>query len=90
MPYCVPDLASKEISAVVESLKRTIHDLCKVSSVAGTNADAAYFLDASEYLFLSTNVAKQHPHLLESVIVRRYQSYLPEELGRKWLVGALL
>jgi hypothetical protein len=41
-------------------------------------------LNVPDYFFVSTNVAKSFPSLLESMIVLSYQSYLPGEFGRKW------
>jgi hypothetical protein len=47
-------------------------------------------LNAPKYLFISTNVAAQFPKLLESMIVRSYQTCYPGELSKKWKFGSAL
>jgi hypothetical protein len=42
-------------------------------------------LNAPDYLFVSTQIAKTYPDLLESILVLLYQTYLPgEELSKSW------
>jgi hypothetical protein len=45
-------------------------------------------LDAAEYLFISTDMAKAFPHLVESMIVLSYHSCFPGEISKKWLLGS--
>lgn len=42
------------------------------------------FLNAPDFLFVSMQIARAYPTLLESMIVQSYQQYLPGELARKW------
>jgi hypothetical protein len=51
--------------------------------------DSKLFLNAPDYLFVSTNVAKKFPDLMESVLVQAYTTHLPGELARKWQVGSV-
>jgi hypothetical protein len=39
----------------------------------------------SDFLFISTRIAKAYPNLVESMIVMSFMSDLPGELSRKWL-----
>lgn len=77
--YLIPDSASNEIRAIQFQLRQTIDRLCSVSTT-----DFKYFLDAPEYLFISTNLVKRFPDKLESMIVSSYHQHLPGELGKKW------
>jgi hypothetical protein len=52
--------------------------------------DSRYFLNAPEYLFVSTNIAKAYPELMESMIVLSYHNHLPGELAKKWRIGSNL
>ena len=45
-------------------------------------------LNAADYLYVSTRLAKAFPQLVESMIVQSYRSYLPGEISKKWLDSA--
>ena len=45
-------------------------------------------LNAADYLFVSVQMAKAYPDLVESMIVQSYHSHLPGEISKKWLLGA--
>jgi hypothetical protein len=45
------------------------------------------FLNAPDYLFVSTNVAKKFPRLMESILVQAYVNHLPGELAKTWQEG---
>ena len=80
----VPALVSDEVRTAGDSIKEVVYDLCQSSG-----EDARYFLNAPEFLFVSTNLAKKFPHLMESILVQSYYSHVPGELSKKWQVGAL-
>jgi hypothetical protein len=81
---CIPVLVSDEVRRVGESITEVVRNLC-----SNVHADAHIFLNAPDYLFVSTNVAKKFPHLMESILVQAYTTHLPGELARKWQVGAI-
>ena len=68
--FFIPNLA-----AIQQAIQRVCSSASDVSTI---------ILDAPRYLFVSTNVAKRFPNLLESVIVLSYHSYCPGEIGKKW------
>jgi hypothetical protein len=45
-------------------------------------------VNAADYFFISTRMAKAYPTLVESIIVESYYTYLPGEISKKWLLGA--
>lgn len=47
-------------------------------------------LNAPNYLFVATNLAKRFPSIMESLIVLSYQSYLPGEISKKWFFVSCL
>ena len=71
-----------EVWEVAQDLSHTIGQLCMLEE-----RRERIFLDAPKYLFVSTNVAKEFPHLLESIIVRTYEAHLP---GRRLSVSVSL
>jgi hypothetical protein len=81
---CIPVLVSSEVRRVGESITEVVRNLC-----SNVHADTNIFLNAPDYLFVSTNVAKKFPHLMESILVQAYTTHLPGELARKWQVGAI-
>ncbi len=77
--FFVPDIIGKEVKRALTLLFEATEKLS--SSVI---PDEHFILNAPSYLFLSTNVAKEFPNLLESMIVSSYHSHLPGELAKKW------
>ena len=71
-----------EVTQVAALLKETINTLC-----IKDKAETQCLLQAPEYLFVSTRVAAAYPDLLESIVIRAYESYLPGQLSRKWNFG---
>jgi len=80
----IPVLVSDEVRRVGDSLTEVIHNLC-----SNAETDSNMFLNAPDYLFVSTNVAKKFPMLMESILVQAYTTHLPGELARKWQVGSV-
>jgi hypothetical protein len=80
----VPLLVSEEVRQVNESLMVVVQELC-----SGAKMDCDHFLNAPDYLFVSTNVAKKFPQLMESILVQAYSSHMPGELAKTWQVGSV-
>jgi hypothetical protein len=79
----IPALVSNEVRSVGDSIIEVVQRLC-----AGTLTETTRFLNAPDYLFVATSVAKKFPHLMESVVVQAYSSHLPGELAKTWHGGA--
>jgi hypothetical protein len=82
--FFVPNLVASEVIAVSSLLHAAVGRLCSKNS-----RESRFFMDVPDYLFVSTNVAKQFPQLVESMIVRTYQTHIPGELSKKWHLGAV-
>jgi hypothetical protein len=80
--YWVPSLVRREVSRVVDVLKRVAGELTNDEAVL--HSKAGLFLNASPYLFVSNKVAARNAELLESVLVLSYESILPGELASTW------
>jgi hypothetical protein len=81
---CIPVLVSSEVRRVGDDIIEVVQQMC-----AGRQTDPTYFLNAPDFLFVSTNIAKRFPELMESILVRMYHSHLPGEMARIWQVGAV-
>ena len=81
--YIIPSLVWKEVNSAYKLIQTTIDELCNINTGVSN-----YVLNAPEYLFVSTNVAKQYPDLIESIIIKTYQTHLPGELYKKWKHGS--
>jgi hypothetical protein len=66
-----------------QSVIEVVQHLC-----ANGVIESDMFLNAPDYLFVSTNVAKKFPHLMESILVQAYVSHLPGELAKTWQGGS--
>ena len=80
----VPLLVSGEVRKVGDSIIEVINDLCSKNVL-----DTRLFLNAPDYLFVSTNVAKNFPHLMESILIQSYFNHVPGELAKMWQVGTI-
>ena len=80
----VPALVSDEVRGVGDSIIEVVQQLC-----ASSGSDPELFLNAPDYLFVSTNVAKKFPQLMESILVLAYFTHLPGELSKTWQVGSI-
>ena len=75
----IPMIVSDEVRKVGDSITEIIVDLCSTSS-----QNKRIFLNAPDYLFISTNVAKKFPNLMESIVIQSYFSHIPGELSKLW------
>jgi hypothetical protein len=90
---CVmPSFASRDVQRVYETLNEAILHLAQSLSVhhqrAGEEQQHDTYrncvLNAPQYLFVSTNVAKAFPKLMESMLISAYKTYLPGHVASKW------
>jgi hypothetical protein len=79
--FIIPNLVSGEVKQVWTKIMDTIDRLTTVEA-----SDVVYVIDAPQYLFVSTNLAKAFPHLPESSIISAYHNHLPGEMAAKWHV----
>jgi hypothetical protein len=80
----IPILVSSEVRRVGDDIVEVVHDMC-----SGDKLESQYFLNAPDYLFVSTNIAKKFPQLMESIVVRMYTNHLPGEMAKIWQVGSV-
>jgi len=80
----IPALVSNEVRTVGDSIMEIVQQLC-----SNGLAHSDLFLNAPDYLFVSTNVAKAFPNVMESILVQTYCSHLPGELSKTWQVGSI-
>ena len=80
----IPMLVSDEVRRVGDSITEIVSDLCSTSP-----KESRLFLNAPDYLFVSTNLAKKFPKLMESIVVQSYFSHIPGELSKLWNVGSV-
>lgn len=81
--FVIPSLVHNEIRAAALTLDAAVEKIC----LEWGNVDKSIVLDAPQYFFISTNLAKSYPDLMESVIVQSYHTYLPGEIGKKWRIN---
>jgi hypothetical protein len=78
--FVVPRSVQAEVSAAAAIVSAT----AEAAIVPQLTASNDYFLNAPAHLFVSAKVAKAHPQLLESLIVRSYSSHLPGQICKTW------
>jgi len=89
--FVVPNLIADQVRGVVRAVRQS---LAVVFSKGDETSDGEGIvtnvvsrlsvLDATQYLFVATAIAKAFPDLIESHIVSAYHTYLPGELAKKW------
>jgi hypothetical protein len=77
--YVIPNLAAAEVGRINRLLSDAVSRLC----IEG-DLDGEVLLNAPDYLFVSANLAKAYPHLMEAILVQSYLSYLPGQVMHKW------
>lgn len=82
MSFLIPSVVTNEVRSAFFAVKQIIQSI-----VSKSYASHKSVLDVPQYFFVSTNVAKHFPNLVESVIIRSYHTYLPGELRRTWGKG---
>ena len=83
--YIVPMLAAKEVMASHAVLVDLVEKFCMADGgqqYMSLETNGAF--NAPDYLFVSTNVAKAFPSLMESCIVQSYTTPLPGESAKQW------
>ena len=81
--FFIPNLVASEVSRVNIVLSDAIVNLCSKD----VKQDDNVILDATEYLFVSTNLAKNYSNTMESMLILSYHTYLPGEIAKKWQHG---
>jgi hypothetical protein len=82
--YVVPLMAANEVVAAHRVLVDLVETFCATDSQSTSGVSAQGPFNAAEYLFVSTNVAKAFPLLMEALIVQSYVTPLPGESARQW------
>jgi hypothetical protein len=82
----VPSTVSHtEIKRVQSILHHCIHSMCKDFFDPTDHSESdRQLLNAADYFFVSTHVAKAYPDLMESMIVLAYKSFMPGAIAHKW------
>lgn len=76
--YVIPDLARHEVNSANFVVMQAVQQIC------GFHSRGKDVLDAPNYLFVSTNLAKKFPGLLESVIIQSYHNSSPGQFLNIW------
>jgi hypothetical protein len=95
--YLVPRLLSRtDIEKVRNILQACIIQLCHAHSEGSPispdwsedhtvkHVKPLYFVDTSNYLFVSKRVARAYPSMMESMMIASYHSMFPGKVGKKW------
>jgi hypothetical protein len=88
--YFVPRLMSRsQIDKVRHILQTCIAHLCHFKGTPSLQStvsswESSHTIDAPNYFFVSTQVAKAFPTMMESMMIVSYHSMFPGEIGRKW------
>ena len=81
--YLVPLLASREVHVAHRVLMDLVEKFCDQGSPMKF-PDSECYLNAPDFLFVSTNVSKSFPSLMESTIIQSYHSCFPGENAKRW------
>ena len=82
--FFIPSLVVEEVQQASAALREVAASLC-----SSERHDTKYILNAPDYLFISTQVARAFPTLMESTIVRSFHTHLPGQLSLKWSMGSV-
>ena len=87
--FFIPSLVAEEVQAANEMVVETVDKLLDGAATSlGPQADLTRsLLNAPDYLFVSTNVAKAFPELIESAIISEYSTFLPGNIASSWQQG---
>ena len=92
MNFFVPTLVADEVQKVSEAVVSSVGNLCAQSSKVMDLSQGHLtrsLVHVPNYLFVSTNVAKAYPDLMESIIVRTFVTHLPGEISKKWRIDSI-
>ncbi len=78
--FVIPALVQNEIKIASKELHLAVDKLFDV----GRFSDKSIVLNVPNYLYVSTNVAQQFPTIMESVLIRSYQTCWPGQMSDKW------
>jgi len=72
----------RKVIVIIEGM---IDRLCDFSHHLSSKDTTPSLINAPEYLFVSTKVAKSFPYLMESIFVRTFITHLPGECSKLWM-----
>jgi hypothetical protein len=78
--FVVPRTVQAEVATAAAILTAT----AEATVNSHRRVASPFFLNAPAHLFVSARVAKAHPQLLESLIVRSYSNHLPGQICKTW------
>jgi len=85
MHFCVPSIVvSSEMQKAIALIEEVIDRICAFSPQS-LKDEVPCLINAPEYLFISTRVAKSFPHLMESIFVRAFITHLPGTISKLWM-----
>jgi hypothetical protein len=81
--FAIPETIFIQATAVKQTIGAVIEEICDKLDTVDRNLLSVPIFSSTDYLFVSTRLAKKMPHLMESSIVLAYQTSFPEDLRRK-------
>jgi hypothetical protein len=96
MHFLIPSFAVKEVQRAFHQVNTILQRLCfaeeerdaiessRRKEVNQVENDEKYFFNCAEHLFLSTQIAKAFPTVMESMLILSYSTPFPGELAHKW------
>jgi hypothetical protein len=86
LDFAIPNTVSSSASKIRDQIYDLVLQLCRDNENQDnkTNNNKNKSFSAPDYLFISTQVAKKMPELLESSLILSYKNSLPGQLKLKW------
>ncbi|RYH22344.1 hypothetical protein EON65_19345, partial [archaeon] len=82
--YIIPSLVKKEVNKAKTVLEETAVKAV-INFKQPKQCNEISELNAPDFLFISNQLARMHPQLVESYLVQQYRSSLPGNAGLSWL-----
>lgn len=87
MDFLIPSFVVSDVQQAIHQVLTVVHTLCSIDSSFDTiessrnksDKKIRYFFNVAEHLFISYNVAKKFPKVLESMTIMSYFNHLPGE-----------
>jgi hypothetical protein len=95
MHFLIPSFATKDVQSAFRRILKTIQTLCsgKQPRIAGQDISEEavnrefqerYHFNTAEHWYISYQIARNFPHLMESMMILSYSTPYPGELAHKW------
>ena len=84
---CIPSIVKKNVYDAYSIVFDLIDKICASplnSELIEEKYNDRNYLSVPNILFVSTNVAKHYPFIIESVLVKSYNTYLPNKIASLW------